>query len=79
MLEVNPIPQSVTTDELEQNVCHALSMTGTTHQTRGYSCFPSKVILKANKDRKQGNEVVFKSKELKSKVKELRALDSCCL
>ena len=30
MLEVNPIPQSVTTDELEQNVCHALSMTGTT-------------------------------------------------
>ena len=30
MLEVNPIPQSITTDELEQNVCHALSMTGTT-------------------------------------------------
>ena len=30
MIEVNLVPLSISNDELEQNVCHALSLTGTT-------------------------------------------------
>ena len=78
MLEVNPVPQSITNDQLEQGVCRALSLTGTTiklddiqacHRIKN----KEKVIFKF-KDRKQRNEVVFKRKELKSKTADLRTL-----
>ena len=78
MLEINPVPQSISNDELEQSVCHVLSLTGTTvkpddiqvcHRMKN----KEKVIIKF-KDRKQRNEVMFKRKELKSKTAELRAL-----
>ena len=78
MLEVNPVPQSISNNELEQRLCLALSLTGTSvkphdihicHQMKN----KEKVIIKF-KDRKLRNEEVFERQELKSKAAELRAL-----
>ena len=71
MLEVNPVPQSISNNELEQSVCCALSLTGTTVKPNDiHFCYrmnnKEKVIIKFQ-DRKQRNEVVFKRKQLKSK------------
>ena len=77
VLEINPVPQSISNDELEQSVCHVLSLTGTTVKPDDiHVCHRMnkvKVIIKF-KNRKQRNEVMFKRKELKSKTAELRAL-----
>ena len=68
MLEVNPVPQSISNDELEQSACYVLLLIGTTvkpddihvcHQMKD----KEKVIIKF-KDRKQRNDVLFKKKEL---------------
>ena len=77
MLELNPVPQS-SNDELEQIACRAISLTDTTvkpddiHVCRRMKT-KEKVIIKF-KDRKQRNEVVFKTKEMNSKTAELRGL-----
>ena len=78
-IEINPIPQSIPNTDLENKVCEALSLTGTTvtpddlqacHRMKN----KEKVIVKF-KDRKQRNKVFFFScKELKSKGKQLRDL-----
>ena len=78
-IEINPIPQSIPNTDLENKVCQALSLTGTTvtpddlqacHRMKN----KEKVIVKF-KDRKQRNKVFFFScKELKSKGKQLRDL-----
>ena len=78
MLEVNPVPHSISNDELEQSVCRVLLLTGTTVKPDDiHVCYRMKnkenIIIKF-KDRKQRNEVIFKRKELKSKTAELRAL-----
>ena len=78
MLEIHPVPQSISNDELEQSACCVLLLIGTTvkpddihvcHRMKN----KEKVIIKF-KDRKQRNGVVFKKKELISKMTELRAL-----
>ena len=71
MLEVNPVPQSISNNELEQSVCCALSLTGTTVKPNDIHFYyrmnnKEKVIIKFQ-DRKQRNEVVFKRKQLKSR------------
>ena len=77
-IEVNPIPQSIPNTDLENKVCQALSLTGTTvtpddlqacHRMKN----KEKVIVKF-KDRKQRNKVIFSRKELKSKGEQLRDL-----
>ena len=78
MLEVNPVPQSISNNELEQSICRALSLTGTTAKLDNIHVCQQmknieKVIIKF-KGRKQRNEIVFKRNELKSKTAELRAL-----
>ena len=78
MLEVNPVPQSISNDELEQSVCLALSLIGTTVKPDDiHICHRMENKEKAiNKfqEWKQRNEVVFKRKELKSKAAEVFAL-----
>ena len=70
-IEINPIPQSIPNTDLENKVCQALSLTGTTvtpddlqacHRMKN----KEKVIVKF-KDRKQRNKVIFSRKKLKSK------------
>ena len=78
MLEINPIPLSIANDKLEQNVCCALSLTGTTVKAKDiHACHQMKIkekfVVKV-KGRKQRNEVVFKTKVLKSKAEELLSL-----
>ena len=77
-IEINPIPQSIPNTDLENKVCQALSLTGTTvtpddlqacHRMKN----KEKVIVKF-KDRKQRNKVIFSRKELKSKGEQLRDL-----
>ena len=77
-IEINPIPQSIPNTDLENKVCEALSLTGTTvtpddlqacHRMKN----KEKVIVKF-KDRKQRNKVIFSRKELKSKGEQLRDL-----
>ena len=77
-IEINPIPQSIPNTDLENKVCLALSLTGTTvtrddlqacHRMKN----KEKVIVKF-KDRKQRNKVIFSRKELKSKGEQLREL-----
>ena len=77
ILKVNPTPQLIFNDELEQSICHALSPTvPTVKQDDIHICQPvkSKEIIIKFKGRKQRNDVVFKRKELKSKAVELWAL-----
>ena len=75
---INPIPQSILNTDLENKVCQALSLTGTTvtpdnlqasHRMKN----KEKVIVEF-KDRKQRNKVIFSHKELKSKGEQLRDL-----
>ena len=77
-IEINPIPQSIPNTDLENKVCQALSLTGTTvtpddlqacHRMKN----KEKVIVKF-KDRKQRNKVIFSCKELKSKGEQLQNL-----
>ena len=74
-IEINPVVQSIPFADLENKVCQALSLTGTTvtpdnlqacHRMRN----KEKVIVKF-KDRKQRNKVIFSRKELKSKGEQL--------
>ena len=74
-IEINPMIQSIPFADLENKVCQALSLTGTTvtpdnlqacHRMRN----KEKVIVKF-KDRKQRNKVIFSRKELKSKGEQL--------
>ena len=78
MLEINPVPQSISHDELEQSVCHVLSLTGTTVKPDDiHACHRMKnkeKVIDKFRDRKQRNDVIFKRKELKSKMTELKAL-----
>ena len=74
-IEINPIPQSVPNTDLENKVCLALSLTGTTvrpDDLQACHCMKNKekVIVKF-KDRKQRNKVTFSRKELKSKGEQL--------
>ena len=77
-IEINPIPQSIPSADLENKVCQALSLTGATvtpddlqacHRMKN----KEKVIVKF-KDRQQRNKVIFNRKELKSKGEQLRDL-----
>ena len=81
--QINPVPQSISKGELEQSVCRALSLTGTTAKPDDiHVCLrmknKEKIIIKI-KHRKQRNKVVFKRKELKSETAEHYNLDSSCL
>ena len=69
ILKVNPIPQLIFNDELEQSICHALSPTGPTVKRDDiHICQPvkNKEIIIKFKGRKQRNDVVFKRTEIKS-------------
>ena len=77
-IEINPIPHSIPSADLENKVCQALSLTGTTvtpddrqgcHRMKN----KEKVIVKF-KDRQQRNKVIFNRTELKSKGEQLRDL-----
>ena len=75
---INPIPQSILITDLENKVCQALSLTGTTVtldnlQACHHMKNKEKVIVEF-KDRKQRNKVIFSRKELKSKGQQLRDL-----
>ena len=77
-MEINPIPQSIPSTDLENKVCQAVSLTGTTvtpDDLQACHCMKNKekVIVKF-KDRKQRNKVIFSRKELKSKGEQLRDL-----
>ena len=77
-IEINPIPQSIPNNDLENKVCQALSLTGTTVTPNDLqACYrmknKEKVIVKFE-DRKQRNKVIFSRKELKSKGEQLRDL-----
>ena len=68
MLEVNPVSQSISNDELEQSACYVLLLIGTTVKPDDiHVCHrmkdKEKFIIKF-KDRKQRNDVLFKKKEL---------------
>ena len=74
-IEINPIPQSIPTADLENKVCQAFSLTGTTvtpddiqtyHRTKN----KEKVIVEFQ-NRKQRNKVIFNRKELKPKGEQL--------
>ena len=70
-IEINPIPQSIPNADLENKVCQALSLTGTTVTPDDLQACnrmenKEKVIVKF-KDRKQRNKVIFSRKKLKSK------------
>ena len=67
-IEINPIPQSIPTTDLENKICQVLSLTGTTVTSDNLQACHSmknkeKVIVKF-KDRKERNKVVFNWKEL---------------
>ena len=67
-IEINPIPQSIPTTDLENKICQVLSLTGTTVTSDNLQACHSmnnkeKVIVKF-KDRKERNKVVFIWKEL---------------
>ena len=67
-IEINPIPQSIPTTDLENKICQVLSLTGTTVTSDNLQACHSmknkeKVIVKF-KDRKKRNKVVFNWKEL---------------
>ena len=77
-IEINPIPQSIPNTDLENKVCQALSLTGTTatpddlqagHRMKN----KAKVIVKF-KARKQRNKVIFSRKELKWNGEQLQDL-----
>ena len=77
-IEINPIPQSIPSADLENKVCQSLSLTGTTvapDDLEASHCMKNKekVIFKF-KDRQQRNKVIFNRKELKSKGEQLREL-----
>ena len=78
MLEINPIPHSINNDDLEENVCEALSLSGTKVKLDDLDACrrmqkKNKLIVKF-KNRKQGNDMIFKRKDLKSKGDDLLAL-----
>ena len=67
-IEINPIPHSIPTTDLENKICQVLSLTGTTVTSDNLQACHSmknkeKVIVKF-KDRKERNKVVFNWKEL---------------
>ena len=67
-IEINPIPHSIPTTDLENKICQVLSLTGTTVTSDNLQACHSmknkeKVIVKF-KDRKERNKVVFIWKEL---------------
>ena len=77
-IEINSIPQSISNTDLENKVCQALSLTGTTatpddlqagHRMKN----KAKVIVKF-KARKQRNKVIFSRKELKWNGEQLQDL-----
>ena len=77
-IKINPIPQSIPNTDLENKVCLALSLTGTTvtpGSLQACHCMRNKekVIVKF-KDRKQRNKVIFSRKESKLKVEQLQEL-----
>ena len=74
-IEINPMVQSIPFADLENKVCQALSLTGTTVKPDNrQACHrmknKEKIIVKF-KDRKQRNKVIFSRKELKSKGEQL--------
>ena len=76
MLEVNLVLQWIANDEVEQNICWALTLAGTTVKPDDIpAChwLKNKEVIVKFKDRKQRNEEVFKRKKQKSKVAELQA------
>ena len=75
---INPIPESISNTDLKNNICHALSLTGTTvtpDNLQSYHRIKNKDKVIVNfKDRNQRNKVIFRRKELKSKGKQLQDL-----
>ena len=77
-IEISPIPHSIPSADLENKVCQALSLTGTTVTPDDLQAWhrmknKEKVFIKF-KDRQQRNKVIFNRKELKSKGEQLRHL-----
>ena len=73
--EINPTPQSIPNTDLENKVCQALSLTGTTvapdHLQACHHMKNNEKVIVKFKDRKQRNKVIFSRKDLKSKGENL--------
>ena len=79
MIELNPVPLSISDGELETQVCKAISLCGVPVDKNNFQAIhrlknPNKVILQFN-DRRQKEDVISKRSNLKDKSDELRKLN----
>ena len=78
MIEINPIPPSISDANLEQSVCDALSLIGSKISPENLqSCHRMKkaaTVIVLFKDRKLRNEVYFNRNNLKGKEAKLKEL-----